>query len=232
MTPLLAPFALVYGSLVRARNARFDRMAAQRLRWPVVSIGNLSVGGAGKTPLVICLARLLERDGFRPDVLSRGYGRSNKGIHRVDSAGDAERFGDEPLLLARAAGFRCTSAPPYDAGLLAEAENGKAAMCICWMMDFSIANWPATGHCRHPPERSAGPAAARGTAARASVFAGESRCDCAAPGGRGARVHAACLCGEEAASGACSARCISRAQLAFCAIAGGRIFCCTAGDWG
>ena len=60
MTPLLAPFALVYASLVRARNARFDRMAAQRLRWPVVSIGNLSVGGAGKTPLVICLARLLE----------------------------------------------------------------------------------------------------------------------------------------------------------------------------
>jgi tetraacyldisaccharide 4'-kinase len=124
MTPLLGPFALVYGSLVRARNARFDRMAAQRLRWPVVSIGNLSVGGAGKTPLVICLARLLERDGFRPDVLSRGYGRSNKGIYRVDSAGDAERFGDEPLLLARAAGVPVyVGASRYQAGLLAEAEN-------------------------------------------------------------------------------------------------------------
>jgi tetraacyldisaccharide 4'-kinase len=125
MTPLLAPFALVYASLVRARNARFDRMAAQRLRWPVVSIGNLSVGGAGKTPLVICLARLLERNGFRPDVLSRGYGRPNKGIHRVDSAGDAERFGDEPLLIARAAGVPVyVGASRYEAGLLAEAEIG------------------------------------------------------------------------------------------------------------
>jgi tetraacyldisaccharide 4'-kinase len=125
MTPLLAPFALVYGSLVRARNARFDRMAAQRLRWPVVSIGNVSVGGAGKTPLVIYLARLLQRDGFRPDVLSRGYGRSSKGVHRVDSAGDAERFGDEPLLVARAAGVPVyVGASRYQAGLLAEAEIG------------------------------------------------------------------------------------------------------------
>ena len=80
MTPLLAPFALVYASLVRARNARFDRRTAQRLRWPVISIGNLSVGGTGKTPLVICLARLLDREGFHPDVLSRGYGRSSKEI--------------------------------------------------------------------------------------------------------------------------------------------------------
>jgi tetraacyldisaccharide 4'-kinase len=123
MTPLLAPFTLVYASLVRARNARFDRMGAQRLRWPVVSIGSLSVGGAGKTPLVICLARLLERDGFRPDVLSRGYGRSSKGVRRVDSAGDAERFGDEPLLIARAAGVPVyVGARRYEAGLLAEAE--------------------------------------------------------------------------------------------------------------
>jgi tetraacyldisaccharide 4'-kinase len=126
MTPLLAPFALVYASLMRARNARFDRMAAQRLQWPVVSIGNLSVGGAGKTPLVICLARLLQRGGFHPDVLSRGYGRSSKEIARVDSAGDAERFGDEPLLVARAAGVPVyVGASRYEAGLLAEAELGR-----------------------------------------------------------------------------------------------------------
>ena len=125
MTPLLAPFALVYASLVRARNARFDRLAAQRLRWPVISIGNLSVGGAGKTPLVICLARLLERDGFHPDVLSRGYGRSSKRIERVDTAGDAEHFGDEPVLIARSAGVPVyVGARRYQAGLLAEAETG------------------------------------------------------------------------------------------------------------
>jgi tetraacyldisaccharide 4'-kinase len=123
VTPLLAGFGWVYASLVRARNARFDRTAAQRLRWPVISIGNLSVGGAGKTPLVICLARLLERDGFLPDVLLRGYGRSNQKIERVDSAGDAKRFGDEPLLIARAAGVPVyVGASRYEAGLLAEAQ--------------------------------------------------------------------------------------------------------------
>jgi tetraacyldisaccharide 4'-kinase len=126
MTPaLLAPLELVYASFVRARNARFDRMAAQRLRWPVVSVGNLSVGGAGKTPLVICLARMLEREGWGADVLSRGYGRSSQTAERVDGAGDAARFGDEPLLIARAAGVPVyVGASRYEAGLLAEAETG------------------------------------------------------------------------------------------------------------
>jgi tetraacyldisaccharide 4'-kinase len=124
MTPmLLAPLELVYGSLVRARNARFDRMAVQRLRWPVVSVGNLSVGGAGKTPLVICLARLLERAGIHPDVLSRGYGRSRKTAERVDPEGSVERFGDEPLLIARATGVPVyVGASRYEGGLLAERE--------------------------------------------------------------------------------------------------------------
>jgi tetraacyldisaccharide 4'-kinase len=81
MTPLLlTPLSWVYGSVVRARNARFDRTPPLRLRWPVVSIGNLSVGGAGKTPLVVCLARLLQREGYHPDVLSRGYGRSQQTV--------------------------------------------------------------------------------------------------------------------------------------------------------
>ncbi len=126
MTPLLlAPLELVYGSLVRARNARFDRTPALRLRWPVVSIGNLSVGGAGKTPLVICLARLLQREGWCPDVLSRGYGRSHQTVERVDAAGSAERFGDEPLLIARSTAVPVyVGASRYEAGLLAESENG------------------------------------------------------------------------------------------------------------
>jgi tetraacyldisaccharide 4'-kinase len=132
MSPaLLLPLELVYASFVRARNARFDRMAAQRLRWPVISIGNLSVGGAGKTPLVICLARMLQREGFRADVLSRGYGRSNQATERVDSAGDAARFGDEPLLIARAAGVPVyVGANRYEAGLLAEAETGERGLHV------------------------------------------------------------------------------------------------------
>ena len=105
MSPvLLAPLELVYGALIRARNARFDRTPALRLRWPVVSIGNLSLGGTGKTPLVICLARLLQREGWGPDVLSCGYGRSRQTVERVDDAGSADQFGDEPLLIARSTG--------------------------------------------------------------------------------------------------------------------------------
>jgi len=132
MSPLLlAPFELVYASLVRSRNVRFDRTAPQRLRWPVVSVGNLSVGGAGKTPLVICLARLLERNGFHPDVLSRGYGRSGEEVVRVDRTGDAGQFGDEPLLIAQATGVPVyVGASRYQAGLLAEREAAKDARVV------------------------------------------------------------------------------------------------------
>jgi tetraacyldisaccharide 4'-kinase len=123
MIPLLAPLSWVYGSLVRARNARFDQRAPQALRWPVISIGNLSVGGAGKTPLVICLARVRARPHFRVDVLSRGYGRSRSTVERVDPAGSAERFGDEPLLIAQSAAVPVyVGASRYQAGLLAESE--------------------------------------------------------------------------------------------------------------
>jgi tetraacyldisaccharide 4'-kinase len=123
MTPLLAPLELLYGGLVRARNARFDRTPPQRLGWPVISIGNLSVGGAGKTPLAICLAKLLQREGLHPDVLSRGYGRSSHTVERVDSAGSAERFGDEPLLIAQATGVPVyVGSNRYEAGQLAERE--------------------------------------------------------------------------------------------------------------
>jgi tetraacyldisaccharide 4'-kinase len=103
MSPLLlGPLEWVYGSVIRARNACFDRQPGERLRWPVISVGNLSVGGAGKTPLVICLARLLA--GEHPDVLSRGYGRSGSAAERVDVQGSAGQFGDEALLIARSTG--------------------------------------------------------------------------------------------------------------------------------
>jgi tetraacyldisaccharide 4'-kinase len=78
-------------------------LRARRLAWPVVSVGSLSAGGAGKTPLVIALAELLRERGWSVDVLSRGYGREGLGVERVDpdAEGTARRFGDEPVLLAR-----------------------------------------------------------------------------------------------------------------------------------
>ncbi len=71
----------IYGTVVRAKNALHERgtLRARRLQGPVVSIGNLAVGGSGKTPFVIALGELLKSRGVEFDVLSRGYGRTTSG---------------------------------------------------------------------------------------------------------------------------------------------------------
>ena len=93
----------IYGGLVGARNLLYDRniLRAGRLQGAVVSVGNLSAGGSGKTPFVMLLGELLKARGIKFDVLSRGYGRKSKGVHLVDPAGPPHEFGDEPLLIAR-----------------------------------------------------------------------------------------------------------------------------------
>jgi tetraacyldisaccharide 4'-kinase len=126
MRRLLWPLTPLYAAAVAAKNAAYDRnwFKAQRLAWPVVSVGNISVGGSGKTPLVIALAELLAQHGLRVNVLSRGYGRSSNAVEKVDSAGSSERFGDEPLLIAQAADVPVfVGASRYAAGLLAEKEQ-------------------------------------------------------------------------------------------------------------
>lgn len=120
---LLLPLVPVYRMAleVRARRLRSGREPVRRLRWPVISIGNLSAGGAGKTPLVITLAQALAQRGLYVDVLSRGYGRHSRHPARVDPAGTAEEFGDEPLLIAREAKVPVyVAAERYEAGLLVE----------------------------------------------------------------------------------------------------------------
>lgn len=86
-----------------ARNALYDRglLQVRRLEGAVVSIGNLSTGGTGKTPFVLLLGELLKARGVKFDVLSRGYGRRSRGVLLVDPAGLPGDFGDEPLLIAR-----------------------------------------------------------------------------------------------------------------------------------
>jgi tetraacyldisaccharide 4'-kinase len=100
----------------------------RRLRHPVISIGNLAVGGRGKTPIVACVARLLMEMGERPAILSRGYGRreADDGVvvvrDREDIRADLDRSGDEPLMLARQlpGAAVLASADRYAAGRLAE----------------------------------------------------------------------------------------------------------------
>jgi tetraacyldisaccharide 4'-kinase len=92
-----------FGLLVRTRNELYERgiIPARRLQGPVVSVGNLSIGGSGKTPFVLLLGGLLKARGIQFNVLSRGYRRRSQGVALVDPAGCAADFGDEPLLLAR-----------------------------------------------------------------------------------------------------------------------------------
>ena len=97
------PLSSIYGAVVRARNRLYDRgiLRTRSLQGPVVSIGNVSAGGSGKTPFVMLLGELLKARGIKFDVLSRGYGRRSRGVLLVDPAGLADQFGDEPLLIAR-----------------------------------------------------------------------------------------------------------------------------------
>jgi tetraacyldisaccharide 4'-kinase len=125
----LAP---LYATAVSAKNAAYDRgwKHPRRLTWPVVSVGNLSVGGSGKTPLVIKLAELLSAENVAVDVLTRGYGRGDvDNVGRVNPDGEAARFGDEPLLIARTARVPVyVGADRYEAGLLAEHDAGRAGI--------------------------------------------------------------------------------------------------------
>lgn len=125
MRGALVPLVPLYAAALGAKNAAFARgwVKAQRLRNPVISVGNLSVGGSGKTPLTIRLAELLREQGIAVDVLSRGYGRRSDRVGRVNPEGSAEEFGDEPLLMARPAGIPVyVGASRFAAGRLAEEE--------------------------------------------------------------------------------------------------------------
>jgi tetraacyldisaccharide 4'-kinase len=97
---LLAPLAMAYGAIAARRMAG----PGVRARLPVLCVGNFTLGGAGKTPTAMWLARMLQAAGEQPCCLSRGYGGSNAGPKTVDPHNDtAAEVGDEALLLARAA---------------------------------------------------------------------------------------------------------------------------------
>ncbi len=117
------PLTGLYGAATALRNTLYDRgaLSSRRLEQPVVSVGNLSVGGSGKTPFVIALGELLKARGVRFDVLSRGYGRKTRGVLVVETDGDAADFGDEPLLIARRRGVPViVGESRYAAGRVAE----------------------------------------------------------------------------------------------------------------
>ena len=101
------PFSPLYSLAMRLRASLYRRGALRSYRFdaPVVSVGNLTMGGTGKTPMVQYLARLFQEHGFRPAIVSRGYGGAARGKVNLVSDGsnlllDAHAAGDEPRLLA------------------------------------------------------------------------------------------------------------------------------------
>ena len=97
----LAPLSWLYGLVWRVYTSVYERgwRASLHLDIPVVVVGNLIVGGAGKTPAVLAVTLLLQRHGYKPGIVSRGYGRVVDTLAHVDARSDPDLVGDEPLLL-------------------------------------------------------------------------------------------------------------------------------------
>lgn len=123
---------------------------------PVLSIGNLTAGGTGKTPLVRALAERLAASGHRPHVISRGYGGRLRGPHRVDPAVDsAEDTGDEPLMLAatlpvwvardRAAGARAAEAAGASVLLLDDGHQNRGLASDLRFLTVDVGAWFGNG---------------------------------------------------------------------------------------
>lgn len=133
MNRSLMPLAGLYGAGARLRRRAFQQgwLKSRRLSRPVISVGNLTVGGSGKTPLVVEVAEILLRNGCKPAILTRGY-RRKRGADLIALKPQSQRnpdsrvVGDEPALLARTLPqvpiVVCTDR--YRAGLLAEEQFG------------------------------------------------------------------------------------------------------------
>lgn len=101
---LLWPLSVIYAGFATARYYAYQQgvLKSSQLDVPVIVVGNITVGGTGKTPLVIRLAQLLKEHGYHPGIVSRGYGGNAQSWPRpVTPLSDPHEVGDEPVLLAR-----------------------------------------------------------------------------------------------------------------------------------
>lgn len=103
----LTPLSFVYWVAIKLRRAAYlsGLFKVYHFEIPVVVVGNLTVGGTGKTPFVMALAEQLKNRGWRPGIVSRGYRGDVSEAELVPVDGDPGRFGDEPVLAARKTGF-------------------------------------------------------------------------------------------------------------------------------
>jgi len=103
VTTVLRPFSWLFYTISRVRYYlyRFKIFKSRTFQTPIIVVGNITVGGTGKTPLVIHLANFFQSKGFHPGIVSRGYARKNQQTLFVTPESDPQEVGDEPLLIAR-----------------------------------------------------------------------------------------------------------------------------------
>jgi len=139
----LRPLGLLYRGIVAARSVayRLGLLRSGRVTVPVIVVGNLSVGGTGKTPLTACLVAQLKALGHHPGIATRGHGRkgaAGQGVLRVEATHTAADVGDEPLLLARRTGVPVCVASRR----LAAAEALQALGCDVVVCDDGLQHLP------------------------------------------------------------------------------------------
>ena len=133
LSVLLAPLGWLYGSLawIRRRLYVLKVLPAPELGVQVIVVGNISVGGTGKTPLVIWLAGFLSAEGYRPAIISRGYkGQASHWPQQVLPGSDPTQVGDEPVLMARRANCPVSVDPNRVRGVKALIENTDCNIII------------------------------------------------------------------------------------------------------
>ena len=131
--PWLLPLAPVYGVALAMKRRLFQWgwLKQRRLGSPVISVGSVSAGGAGKTPMVLLLARILRHRGYAVRILTRGYKRSSDITSRVEPFDDAAWQGDEPVLLAQRSGVPVfVGADRYQAGVMAEHDEPSEKLLV------------------------------------------------------------------------------------------------------
>jgi tetraacyldisaccharide 4'-kinase len=116
---LLRPFEFFFRAVVLLRRALYRHcvLASYTAEKPVVVVGNITVGGTGKTPIVVALVEHLQSQGLRPGVVSRGYGSDRQTLHTVHSLSTAQDCGDEALLIYQRTGCPCVTAPARPAAV-------------------------------------------------------------------------------------------------------------------
>jgi tetraacyldisaccharide 4'-kinase len=133
LAPLLAPAGWAFCAVAMLRRELYGRglLPVRRLDVPVIVVGNINAGGTGKTPLVIWVAQLLAGHGYRPGIVTRGYGgRAHTWPQQVRADSDPRVVGDEALLLARHGGCPVAAAPDRPAAALALREQAGCDVIV------------------------------------------------------------------------------------------------------